>query len=154
MRIIVGHAIISSFLYVITKVPRNFKLLEELEASEKGTGEMSISFGLTDPSDTFLSLWNGGILGPYGTHHDGRFYELKIHCTEKYPEVPPEVRFVSRINIPCVDQRTGQVVHSRLPATKNWNRGMGIEEVLLALRMEMMSPANRNLRQPPEGSFF
>lgn len=47
-------------------IPRNFKLLAELEASEKGHGEMSISFGLVDPGDTFLSHWNGGILGPPG----------------------------------------------------------------------------------------
>jgi hypothetical protein len=47
-------------------VPRNFKLLEELEKSEKGHGDMSISFGLIDPGDTFLSDWNGGILGPVG----------------------------------------------------------------------------------------
>ena len=47
-------------------VPRNFKLLEELEKSEKGHGDMSISFGLVDSGDTFLSEWNGGILGPAG----------------------------------------------------------------------------------------
>ena len=47
-------------------IPRNFKLLEELEKSEKGHGEMAISFGLTDPGDTFLADWNGGILGPHG----------------------------------------------------------------------------------------
>ncbi len=47
-------------------VPRNFKLLEELEKSEKGHGDMSISFGLVDSGDTFLSDWNGGILGPAG----------------------------------------------------------------------------------------
>jgi len=47
-------------------VPRNFKLLEELERSEKGHGDMSISFGLVDSGDTFLSDWNGGILGPPG----------------------------------------------------------------------------------------
>lgn len=142
------------FLQYFEIVPRNFKLLEELEASEKGTGEMSISFGLTDPSDTFLTHWNGGILGPYGTQHDGRFYELKIHCTDKYPNTPPQVRFISKINMSCVDQKTGQVIHSRLLATKNWNRSMGIEEVLLALRMEMCSPSNRTLRQPSEGSTF
>jgi len=43
-------------------IPRNFKLLEELERSEKGHGEMAISFGLVDAGDTFLSSWNGGIL--------------------------------------------------------------------------------------------
>ena len=47
-------------------VPRNFKLLEELEGSEKGHGDMSISYGLVDPGDTFLKEWNGGILGPHG----------------------------------------------------------------------------------------
>lgn len=52
-------------------VPRNFKLLEELERSEKGHGDMAISFGLVDTSDTFLSDWNGGILGPPGVRVRG-----------------------------------------------------------------------------------
>jgi hypothetical protein len=43
-------------------VPRNFKLLQELEKSEKGLGEMGLSMGLVDPGDTFLSHWNAGIL--------------------------------------------------------------------------------------------
>jgi hypothetical protein len=47
-------------------IPRNFKLLEELEKSEKGLGDMAISFGLVDSGDTFLTEWNGGILGPAG----------------------------------------------------------------------------------------
>lgn len=47
-------------------IPRNFKLLEELERSEKGHGDMCISFGLVDSGDTFLTEWNGGILGPPG----------------------------------------------------------------------------------------
>lgn len=47
-------------------VPRNFKLLEELEACEKGTGDMAISMGLVTSDDIFLTEWNGSILGPHG----------------------------------------------------------------------------------------
>ncbi len=161
-------------------VPRNFKLLEELEVSEKGHGDMAISFGLVDPADTFLKEWNGGILGPPGvscrhlthfskhhyfkceplltiilqTYHDGRFYELRITCTDNYPAVPPIVKFISKINMTCVDPRTGIVQNSKLPATKNWNRNLGIEQVLTNLRREMCSDANRKLRQPAEGLTF
>ncbi|CAB9528289.1 enzyme E2 variant 2 [Seminavis robusta] len=135
-------------------VPRNFKLLEELEKSEKGHGDMAISFGLVDTGDTFLTEWNGGILGPPGTYHDSRFYQLRIHCPEKYPAVPPEVRFISKINMTAVDSKTGVVNEKKIPAMRNWSRNMGIEQVLQSIRAEMCSDQNRRLRQPAEGSTF
>lgn len=163
-------------------VPRNFKLLEELEKSEKGLGDMAISFGLVDSADTFLSDWNGGILGPGGvshfcilyvpflysknlnffwsrlktkkTQHDGRFYQLHIHCSDNYPAVPPQVKFISKININCVDSRTGAVKKEKVPVMRNWNRNMGIEQILQSIRMEMCSDQNRRLKQPAEGTTF
>eukprot|EP00804_Cyclotella_cryptica_P023858 CCRYP_018139-RB/>CCRYP_018139-RB protein AED:0.08 eAED:0.08 QI:94/1/1/1/1/1/2/466/152 len=134
--------------------PRNFKLLEELEHSEKGLGDMSISYGLVDGSDIFMGEWNGGILGPHGTQHDSRFYELRISIPADYPAIPPKVRFVSRINMNCVDPKTGEIIYSKVPATRNWNRNMGMEQILISLRVEMASDANRRLRQPMEGSTF
>lgn len=123
-------------------MPRNFKLLEELERGEKGHGDPSISLGLANPDDILLSDWNGSIFGPPGvrtclqmdhgrwstiqtravshplsnhtqtnqTVHDNRLYEVRVHCNERYPDEPPRVRFVSRINLPCVDPATGEVV--------------------------------------------
>ncbi|TYZ59852.1 hypothetical protein PybrP1_005794 [[Pythium] brassicae (nom. inval.)] len=135
-------------------VPRNFKLLEELESAEKGHGDMSISYGLEQADDIFLTNWIGTILGPAGTCHDGRIYSLRIHCGDNYPNYPPEVAFTSRINMGCVDAQSGRVDPRRLAALASWNRSYGIENVLVAIRNEMASPSNRRLPQPPEGANF
>ena len=44
-------------------VPRNFVLLEELERTEKGLTDMSVSYGLVMSDDITLSEWQCTILG-------------------------------------------------------------------------------------------
>ncbi|CAM9174724.1 unnamed protein product [Heterosigma akashiwo] len=115
---------------------------------------MNVSYGLVDPEDTFLTNWNGTILGSPGTPHDGRLYELNLICSDSYPDVPPEVRFISRVNLNFVNQSNGQVETNKLSGCRNWDRNKSIEQVLVAILNEMNSPANRRLQQPPEGSTF
>ncbi|PWN20379.1 UBC-like protein [Microstroma glucosiphilum] len=86
----------------MAKIPRNFRLLEELEKGEKGIGDGSCSYGLDDGTDTLMSNWNATIIGPSHSVHQNRIYSLQIHCGEAYPDRPPTVRFTTRINLPCV----------------------------------------------------
>ncbi|TEB25799.1 UBC-like protein, partial [Coprinellus micaceus] len=138
----------------MAKVPRNFRLLEELEKGEKGIGDGSCSYGLEDGDDIMMSNWNGTIIGPGHTVHENRIYSLKIDCGESYPDYPPEVQFLSRVNLPFVNQQNGKVDSSKLPVLGSWNRNSSIETVLVEIRREMASFNNRKLPQPPEGSMF
>ncbi|KAG1770249.1 hypothetical protein CY34DRAFT_797373 [Suillus luteus UH-Slu-Lm8-n1] len=136
------------------RIPRNFRLLEELEKGEKGIGDGSCSYGLMDSDDIMMSNWNGTILGPGHTVHENRIYSLKIHCGDDYPERPPTVHFLSRVNLPFVSPVDGKIDPMRLNVLSQWGRDSSIETILVGIRREMATANNRKLLQPPEGSTF
>ncbi|KNC35676.1 ubiquitin-conjugating enzyme E2 [Plasmodium falciparum RAJ116] len=53
----------------------------------------------------------------------------------------------------CVDN-CGRVIKNNLHILKNWNRNYTIETILISLRQEMLSRANKRLPQPNEGEVY
>lgn len=100
-----------------------------------------------------MTNWNGTILGPPHSTHENRIYSLNIVCGKDYPEKPPQVTFVSKINLPYVDSH-GRVSATEFDTLKNWKRSYTMEIVLLELRNAMASAANKKLPQPAEGSCY
>jgi len=138
-------------------VPRNFRLLYELEAGEKGIGEEKVkhasspwvSYGL-DGDDILLSHWQGTIIGPQNTNLGEYIFNVKITCGPQYPDKPPTIKFVEKITMDCVD--ASGYVSNKLPILASWKRDYGIKEILYQLH-EMMVPASKN-KQPAPGTLY
>ena len=135
------------------EVPRNFRLLEELDIGEGIQGELpaGISYGLNDPNDATLTTWCGSIIGPPNTRFDSRLISIKFVCGPNYPNQPPVVTFISKVNLPFVDQ-SGNIIINSFPLLKVWNPATTIQKILEEIA-SLMKKYGKN-PQPPEGETY
>jgi ubiquitin-conjugating enzyme E2 variant len=78
---------------------------------------------------------------------DCRIYTLQIECGERYPQEPPQVRFLTSVVMSGVDGN-GNI------AIENWTGRSTLESLLTDIRRQMALPCNRKLPQPPEGTMY
>ena len=68
--------------------------------------------------------------------------------------VPPHTRFITKVNLPCVNQTTGVVEPHKFHLFKNWNPTYTFETILVNLKKEMTLKGNKDLPQPDESATF
>jgi ubiquitin-protein ligase len=75
------------------------------------------------------------------TVHENRIYSLKITCDEQYPDVSPTLTFISRVNLPFVDQTQGTVDLKKVVSLSRWSRDYTLETILVEIRKWVLSRA-------------
>ena len=108
------------------KVPRNFKLLEELEEGQKGFSSGCVSWGLNEDKETnhqddqeVFKHWSATIIGPPRSVFENKIYQLSIECGKDYPLEKPLVRFITKINMTHVKPNGEVAVDKVLP--RKWS---------------------------------
>ncbi len=69
-----------------------------------------------------------------------------------YPSQPPEVSFLSKVNLPCVNQMNGRIETNKFGMFAHWKSEYTMEKILIGLKNEMI--ANKKLPQPADGDMY
>ena len=70
-----------------------------------------------------------------GGHIGDRMYGVKIQCGPGYPDDPPQITFINKVAIPCVDHK-GRVNFKKIPEFE-WSRDSYLFQALLNVRKAM-----------------
>ena len=76
---------------------------------------------------------------------------MSIICGANYPAERPQVKFNSKINLPCVSQQDG-TVSNNFKLFNPWNQATTLEKMLIGIKNEMV--INKKLPQPADGDMF
>jgi len=111
------------------EVPRSFRLLGELEASEKGGLDGRITYGLRDDSDVDMKHWTAAIVSV-----SGNIYSVDVECSMEYPNEPPRMVFTEpKVRLACTDSG-GVVLPSKVPLLRSWNKSTTIADILRSIQ--------------------
>ena len=121
-------------------VPRNFKLLDELEKGEKGEGGGLVSYGIKNPEnpDIFFHHWHATLIPDQHSAMRDHIFSLSIFVPDEYPAVPPRYTFQGQAPKHGAVRSDGTVEASRL----NWPGAAGsIASGLAEIRQKIVGQA-------------
>lgn len=98
-----------------------------------------------------MTIWQSLIYQKLSNQED-RFFKLELVCNSQYPEVPPYVRFISKVNYPFVDSANGSLIDSKLEVFNKWSKDTLLIDLLQSIQKEMQK--YKHLKQPNESEIY
>ncbi|CAH0551905.1 unnamed protein product [Brassicogethes aeneus] len=91
--------------------------------------------------DESTNVLEAKVEGPPNSSYSGGIFTLEINIPERYPFVPPLIKFMTKIYHPNIDDN-GRICLDllKMPPAGNWKPTIGIEGLLIAVRMLIECP--------------
>ncbi|XP_054744201.1 uncharacterized protein LOC129248605 [Anastrepha obliqua] len=103
------------------------------------------------PLDKQNTYWQASILGPAGSPYEGGKFFLYIFFPERYPMIPPTVRFLTKILHPNVS-RHGDVGIDIFQ--HNWSLALNVSKILLSVQSLLTDPYTEICMEPELGYMY
>ncbi|KAF5275021.1 hypothetical protein FQA39_LY06958 [Lamprigera yunnana] len=119
------------------KMQKEQRLLKELDKVSKSHPQ-GISLSAKDDK---LNVLEAIILGPKDTPYEQGTFYLEVLIPNNYPFSPPAIKFVTKVYHPNIDD-SGRICLDliKMPPNGGWKPTIGLEGVLIAIRMLLESP--------------
>ncbi|EFA06125.1 Ubiquitin-conjugating enzyme E2 N-like Protein [Tribolium castaneum] len=93
------------------------------------------------PKDDKLNVLEAQIVGPDNTPYKNGIFKVEILIPEKYPFIPPSIKFITKVYHPNIDDN-GRICLDliKMPPKGNWRPTIGLEGLLIAIRMLLETP--------------
>lgn len=91
--------------------------------------------------DDKLNILEAQIVGPDDSPYAKGIFKLEILIPDNYPFSPPSMKFVTKVYHPNIDD-SGRICLDliKMPPKGNWRPTIGLEGLLIALRMLLETP--------------
>ncbi|XP_044727384.1 ubiquitin-conjugating enzyme E2 T-like [Chrysoperla carnea] len=95
----------------------------------------------TPKDENTLDVLTAVIIGPQCTPYENGTFQLEIHIPDKYPFVPPMIKFVTPIYHPNIDN-AGRICmdNLKMPPKGTWAPQIALENLLISIRLLMTNP--------------
>lgn len=91
--------------------------------------------------DDKLNMLEAQLVGPDNSPYAKGIFKLEILIPDNYPFSPPSMKFVTKVYHPNIDD-SGRICLDliKMPPKGNWRPTIGLEGLLIALRMLLETP--------------